>query len=163
MYRIGNGLDFHKLTLDANRFLVLGGHKIESEYALIGHSDADILLHAISDAILGALGKGDIGEYFPDTDPQWKNMDSVLIINKCISLMHELGYTIVNLDSTFICERPKITPHKTAIRVSLSKILNLSVDCISIKATTTEKMGSLGRMEGVGVISSILLVKTSSP
>ncbi|EMJ55502.1 2-C-methyl-D-erythritol 2,4-cyclodiphosphate synthase [Leptospira interrogans serovar Valbuzzi str. Duyster] len=161
MYRIGNGIDFHKLEINLNRPLILGGIECESEFALVGHSDADIILHAISDAILGALALGDIGQYFPDTDPSLKNIDSKIILVKCLELMKEKNFDLVNIDCTVIGERPKIAPLKDRITKSLSNLLNLPLDCISVKATTTEKMGALGRQEGIGTFCSILLGKRS--
>jgi 2-C-methyl-D-erythritol 2,4-cyclodiphosphate synthase len=156
-FRIGNGIDFHKLEINSNRNFILGGYKIETEYALIGHSDADILIHALSDAILGALGLADIGKYFPDTDSNLKNMDSTKILLKAVELMNEKKYHLLNIDNTIICEKPKISPHREKIIQSLSKILNLQEDCIGVKATTTEKMGALGREEGVAVFSTVML------
>jgi 2-C-methyl-D-erythritol 2,4-cyclodiphosphate synthase len=162
MYRVGNGLDFHTLEINPNRPFLLGGYEIETELALVGHSDADILLHAISDAILGALSLGDIGLYFPDTDSSLKGMDSRIIIKKVESLMKEKQYEIVNIDSTIICEKPKILPYREKIASSISEILALPIDTVSVKATTTEKMGALGRKEGVGVLSTVLLKKSIS-
>lgn len=159
MYRIGTGLDFHRLIFEKKRPLILGGCTIPSELALKGHSDADILLHAISDAILGALSLGDIGDYFPDTDPKNKNINSEKILEKALELMKEKKYFLVNIDSTIIGERPKVSPHRESIRASLSRIMGLDIDCISVKATTTEKMGAIGRKEGIGVISTVLLQK----
>lgn len=156
-YRVGNGIDFHKLAIDPARPLILGGHTIETEWALIGHSDADIVLHALSDAILGALGLGDIGQYFPDTDQSLKNMDSAIILNKCLALMKERGYVLSNVDNTIVGEKPKIAPHRLLIISSLSKLLSIPEDQISVKATTSEKMGALGRSEGLAVFSSVLL------
>ncbi len=156
-FRIGNGIDFHKLEKNLERPLILGGYKIESEYALIGHSDADILIHAISDAILGSVGLADIGSYFPDTDVNLKNMDSSIILKKAISLLKEKNYKILNIDNTIVCERPKISPHREKIIESLSFFMNLPKDCIGVKATTTEKMGSLGREEGVAVFSTVMV------
>ncbi|AOP35295.1 2-C-methyl-D-erythritol 2,4-cyclodiphosphate synthase [Leptospira tipperaryensis] len=161
MYRIGNGIDFHKLEINPERALVLGGIECESEFALVGHSDADIILHAISDAILGALALGDIGQYFPDTDPKLKNMDSKLILSKCLELMKERNFELINVDCTVIGERPKIAPLKERITKSLSSLLSLPADCVSVKATTTEKMGALGRQEGIGTFCTILLGKNS--
>ncbi|EMJ91742.1 2-C-methyl-D-erythritol 2,4-cyclodiphosphate synthase [Leptospira alstonii] len=161
MYRIGNGIDFHKLEINPDRPLVLGGIECESEFALVGHSDADIILHAISDAILGALALGDIGRYFPDTDPKLKNMDSKIILSKCLDLMKGRHFDLVNVDCTVIGERPKIAPLKERITKSLSSLLNLPEDCVSVKATTTEKMGALGRQEGIGTFCTILLGKRS--
>ncbi|MCB1143494.1 MAG: 2-C-methyl-D-erythritol 2,4-cyclodiphosphate synthase [Leptospiraceae bacterium] len=159
MLRIGNGIDFHRMETNPERKLLLGGVEIPSDLAFIGHSDADVLIHAISDAILGALSQGDIGILFPDTDDQYKNMDSMIILNRCLEIMHGLGFHIVNLDSTIVGQKPKIAPHRDAIRENLSRVLKLSPDCVSVKATTTEKMGALGREEGVGVFTTILLEK----
>jgi 2-C-methyl-D-erythritol 2,4-cyclodiphosphate synthase len=157
--RIGNGIDFHRLEKNPERPLILGGFFIESEYALIGHSDADILIHSLSDAILGALGLSDIGNYFPDSDLKLKNMDSRLILQKALDLMKERKFYILNADNTIVCERPKISPHREGIQNSLSKLLSIPVDSVGIKATTTEKMGALGREEGVCVFSTVLLNK----
>lgn len=162
MLRIGNGIDFHRLEVNPERPFILGGYIIPTELALVGHSDADILIHAISDALLGALSLGDIGQYFPDTDPTLKNMDSRDILRKVVSMVNEKNYRIENIDSTILCERPKISPHREEIRKSLAGFLHLDPDAISVKATTTEKMGALGRKEGVGVFSTVLLVKIIS-
>lgn len=161
MMRIGQGIDFHKLIIDPSRPLILGGYCIESEYALVGHSDADILLHALADALLGALALGDIGMYFPDTDPELKNMDSAIIVQKACQLMEEKNYAIANIDATLICERPKIQPHNQPIRQSISKILAISQDQISLKATTIEKMGAIGRKEGMAAFVIVLLESLS--
>ncbi|EKR66263.1 2-C-methyl-D-erythritol 2,4-cyclodiphosphate synthase [Leptospira weilii str. 2006001853] len=161
MFRIGNGIDFHKLEINQDRPLILGGVECESEFALVGHSDADIILHAISDAILGALALGDIGRYFPDTDPKLKNIDSKIILAKCLKLMKERNFRLVNVDCTVVGERPKIAPLKEKITKSLCGLLNLPADCVSVKATTTEKMGALGRQEGIGTFCTILLGKES--
>jgi 2-C-methyl-D-erythritol 2,4-cyclodiphosphate synthase len=158
-FRIGTGIDFHKLEVNASRPFLLGGYLLDTELALVGHSDADILYHAIADAMLGALGLDDIGQYFPDTDSNLKNMDSSLIIQKCLELMKERHYTISNLDNTIIGEKPKISPHRIGIISSLSKQLKLPIDQISVKATTTEKMGAIGRSEGIAVFSTVLLIR----
>ncbi len=157
MYRIGNGIDFHKLEINSERPFILGGFVIPTEYSLVGHSDADVLLHAIADSILGALALGDIGEYFPDTDPKWKNMNSKLIIEKTLKLMHENNYGLINIDSTILAEKPKLSPYRLDIRKTLSNILNIPIENISVKATTTEKMGFIGRGEGIGVFTTSLL------
>ena len=162
MYRIGNGIDFHKLELNPGRPFLLGGYQIETELALIGHSDADILIHAISDSILGALALGDIGSYFPDTDQSFKNMDSKIILKSCLDIMKSHKYEIENIDSTIICEKPKIYPFRAKIQESLSVVIEIPKESISVKATTSEKMGALGRSEGVGVFSTILLKKPTS-
>ena len=159
MYRIGNGLDFHKITLDQNKPLVLGGAIIDSEYAIIGHSDGDIILHAIADAILGAAALGDIGQYFPDTDPSLKGMDSAIILEKSLRLTADKGYYPVNIDCTVMAQKIKMAPHNISIRKSLSKLTGMPVDNISLKATTTEKMGFIGRDEGIGVMATVLLAK----
>lgn len=156
-YRIGNGIDFHKLSLDSARPLILGGYTIKGEWSLVGHSDADIVLHALSDGILGALGLGDIGQYFPDSDASLKNMDSSIILKKSLELMKEKGYRLLNVDNTIIGEKPKIAPHRLGIIESLSRLLEIRVDQVSVKATTTEKMGALGRSEGLAVFTSVLL------
>ncbi|MBE7412785.1 MAG: 2-C-methyl-D-erythritol 2,4-cyclodiphosphate synthase [Leptospiraceae bacterium] len=155
--KIGNGIDFHKLEVNKERPFILGGYIIPTDLSLIGHSDADILLHAIADSILGALSLGDIGIYFPDTDPDFKNMNSKTIIEKVLNLMKEKNHEIGNIDSTIICEKPKIAPHREGIQKSLGNILNIEIDKISVKATTSEKMGALGRSEGICVLSNVLL------
>jgi 2-C-methyl-D-erythritol 2,4-cyclodiphosphate synthase len=159
MYKIGQGIDFHLLETNPERPFLLGGYSLDTDLSLVGHSDADILLHAIADAILGAMALGDIGDHFPDTDPNLKNMDSKRIIEKCLKLLNEGGYTLVNLDCTIIGEQPKISPHRLGIRQNLSLILNLPQDCISLKATTTEKMGAIGRKEGIAALAICLITK----
>ncbi|MCC5816588.1 MAG: 2-C-methyl-D-erythritol 2,4-cyclodiphosphate synthase [Leptospira sp.] len=159
MYRIGNGIDFHRLVLEPFRPLILGGVELETEFALLGHSDADIVLHSIGDAILGAMAEGDIGDHFPDTDPSLKGMDSKDIIVKCRELMKANQYTISNVDVTIVSEKPKISPYRLEIRKSLAELLNLELNQVSLKATTMEGMGSLGRSEGMMVMSSVLLEK----
>lgn len=156
-FRIGNGIDFHKLDVDSSKPFILGGYTIATDLSLIGHSDADILLHSIADAILGALALGDIGFYFPDTDPSLKGMNSVIIAEKTLALMRDRGFEIENIDNTIIGEKPKISPHREEIRKSLQKILGIDLDRISVKATTTEKMGAIGRSEGICVLSTVLL------
>lgn len=156
-YRIGSGLDFHRLVLDVERPLVLGGHTVPGELALEGHSDADLILHALADAILGALAQGDIGDLFPDTDPAYKNMDSSIIIEKSLELMRSANLELANVDLTVIGETPRIKPHRQAIRERLSQLLGLPITDISLKATTTEKMGALGRKEGLGCLAQVLL------
>lgn len=157
--RVGNGLDFHKLESNPDRPLILGGFVIPGEWALVGHSDADLVLHAISDAIYGALAMGDIGTHFPDTDPSLKNMDSRRIIGSALRSMEERGFGLMNMDITIIGERPKISPHREQISESLALLLGISADRIGVKATTTEKMGALGRKEGVGCLATVLLFK----
>lgn len=159
MLRIGNGIDFHKLVLEPFRPLILGGVELETELALLGHSDADIVLHSLGDAILGALALGDIGDHFPDTDPELKNMDSRLIIRKCVELMQERHFQFCNVDITIVAEKPKISPHRAQIRKSIAELLNLPIPQVSLKATTMEGMGAVGRAEGIMVFSTVLLEK----
>ncbi|BDA77348.1 2-C-methyl-D-erythritol 2,4-cyclodiphosphate synthase [Leptospira kobayashii] len=161
MFRIGNGIDFHKLIHEPFRPLMLAGVEVKSEYAFLGHSDADVILHAVSDAILGALSLGDIGQHFPDTDPSIKNINSSLITQKCISLITERGWKLVNVDCTYVGDLPKINPIRSELIQSLANILSLPLDCVSIKATTSEGMGALGRSEGVMVMATALLEKSS--
>lgn len=137
---------------------MLGGCRIESPLALEGHSDADVVLHALADAVLGALGLGDIGEFFPDTDAQFKNLDSARIIEHALAAMGERGYRLANVDCTLVGQKPKISPHKPVIRASLARLLELPEDCVGLKATTTEKMGALGRAEGLACLASALLI-----
>ncbi|MEO8772427.1 MAG: 2-C-methyl-D-erythritol 2,4-cyclodiphosphate synthase [Ferruginibacter sp.] len=159
-YRIGSGIDFHQLT--AGRDLWIGGVKIPHHKGAVGHSDADVLLHAICDALLGALCLGDIGIHFPDTNAAYKNIDSKILLAKTFELVKEKGYQVVNIDSTLCLETPKIAPHIQAMQNAISTILLISVSDISIKATTTEKMGFAGREEGLVAYATALLKKNNS-
>jgi 2-C-methyl-D-erythritol 2,4-cyclodiphosphate synthase len=159
MFRIGNGIDFHQLVMERIRPLILGGMEIDTEFALLGHSDADIVLHSISDSILGALALGDIGDHFPDTDPSLKNMDSKIILRKAIELMQDRKFQVCNLDVTIVAEKPKIAPYRDRIRTSIAEIMSINVSQVSVKATTMEGMGALGRAEGMMVFSTVLLEK----
>ncbi len=156
--RIGFGFDVHQLSEE--REFWLGGIKIPAQKGILGHSDADVLLHAISDAILGALALGDIGMHFPDTSADNKGIDSKLILGKAIELIKEKGYSIGNIDSTVVCEKPKIMPHADAMRTCIAGICGVNKDDISIKATTNEKMGFIGRQEGIVAYAIVLLVKS---
>lgn len=156
-YRIGQGIDFHQLV--EGRDLWLGGIKIPHEKGCIGHSDADVLLHAICDALLGALSLGDIGYHFPDTDPAYKNVDSKVLLRRCYNMVREKGYWLVNIDSTLLLQAPKIKPYVSAMQETISRIVHLSVEDVSIKATTTEQMSFVGREEGVVATANILLQK----
>ena len=147
MYRIGIGFDAHRFT--KNRKLIIGGIHIESSMGLEGHSDADVLCHAICDAALGAAGEGDIGVHFPDSDPSYRDISSTLLLSEVDTLLKKKGFEIVNIDSVLICEKPKISPYFEKIRKNLSELLNLDRDTVNIKATTTEKMGFTGREEGI--------------
>jgi 2-C-methyl-D-erythritol 2,4-cyclodiphosphate synthase len=156
-YRIGFGIDFHQLT--EGRDLWLGGMKIPHNKGALGHSDADVLLHAVCDALLGALNLGDIGVHFPDTDPSYKNIDSKILLQKTFSLIKQKKYAVVNIDTTVCLETPKIKPYADAMRSVIASILEMSSDDVSIKATTTEKMGFVGRGEGLIAYATILLKK----
>ena len=145
--RIGHGFDLHQLV--EGRKLILGGIEIPHQRGLLGHSDADCLIHALSDAILGALALPDIGHYFPDDDPANRDLDSSLILQKAISLTKEKGFSVGNVDLTIIAQRPKLIDFVPAIRSNLSSLLQIEPDCVGIKATTHEKIGSLSREEGV--------------
>lgn len=153
--RIGNGFDVHKLV--ENRKLILGGVNIPYELGLLGHSDADVLIHAIIDSILGALGEGDIGKHFPDTDAKYKNVDSCYLLEEVYKLMISKGYCIGNVDATVILEKPKLRPYIDEMQCNIAKILNTNVENINVKATTTEKLGYTGRGEGVASQSVCLL------
>ncbi len=155
--RIGFGFDVHQLV--EGRDFWLGGIQIPAQKGILGHSDADVLLHAISDAVLGALALGDIGIHFPDTSIENKGIDSKIIFKKTIDLITEKGYKIGNIDSSVVCESPKIMPHALAMRSEIAAIANVSVEDVSIKATTNEKMGFIGRREGIVAYAIVLLVK----
>ncbi|MFT3908762.1 MAG: 2-C-methyl-D-erythritol 2,4-cyclodiphosphate synthase [Ferruginibacter sp.] len=159
-YRIGSGIDFHQLA--AGRDLWIGGVKIPHHKGAVGHSDADVLLHAICDAMLGALCLGDIGKHFPDTNAAYKNIDSKILLAKVFELIKEKEYQVVNIDSTLCLEKPKIAPHITAMQNAIASILSINITDISIKATTTEKMGFAGREEGLVAYATILLKKNNA-
>jgi 2-C-methyl-D-erythritol 2,4-cyclodiphosphate synthase len=155
--RIGNGYDIHQLVSD--RPLILGGITIPHHLGLLGHSDADVLTHALMDAMLGALSLGDIGHYFPPTDPQWKGADSLKLLAQVNQLVRSNGWQIINLDSVIVAERPKIKPHIQAMRNRLAEVLQLSPDQVGIKATTNEKMDAVGREEGIAAYTVALLMQ----
>ena len=157
MYRIGHSVDIHRLV--ENRKLVLGGIEIPFELGLLGHSDADVLLHAVTEAIIGALGLGDLGTFFPDNDPKYKGIDSRLLTQEIVSLMEEKGYEVNNLDCLLILEKPKMRPYIELIRKSIADLLHTSIDNINVKATTNEKMGEIGRSEAIQAHAVILLRK----
>lgn len=156
-FRIGHSMDIHPLVPD--RPLILGGIHIPHDKGLFGHSDADCLLHAITEAIIGALGLGDIGTYFPDTDPQYKNIDSKQLLQQAVELMEDHGYTVNNLDCTIYAERPKMAPYIPEMRVIIAKLLKTDIANINIKATRGEKMGFIGREEGIASEAVILLIQ----
>ena len=155
--KIGFGFDVHAFA--PNRKLILGGIEIPHEKGLLGHSDADVLLHAICDAILGALALGDIGKHFPDTDPKYKDADSKMLLDKVRYLMNDFHYEIGNIDSTIILEEPKISTFIPEMRKVIATILDVKVDHVSVKATTSERLGYVGREEGCAAHAVVLLVK----
>jgi len=157
MYRIGSGVDFHQLV--EGRDFWLGGVKLVHHKGAKGHSDADVLLHAICDALLGALGLGDIGVHFPDTSNEFKDIDSKILLQRSFDLIQKKGYQVVNLDTTICLELPKIKPYVPQMQEAIAKILQLTTKDVSIKATTTEKMGFVGREEGIMAYATVLLQK----
>jgi 2-C-methyl-D-erythritol 2,4-cyclodiphosphate synthase len=156
-FRIGQGYDAHKLV--ENRKLILGGVDIPSEKGLLGHSDADVLVHAIMDALLGAMAIGDIGKHFPDTSKEFEGISSLKLLSRVKSTMDDHGYSLVNLDSTVVLQRPKISPYIEKMRENIAKILDAEIGQISIKATTEEGMGFCGRGEGSKAMAVVLLAK----
>ena len=154
--RIGNGYDIHQLVKD--RPLILGGVSIPHRLGLLGHSDADVLTHSIMDALLGALGMGDIGHYFPPSEPKWKGADSLVLLEQVLKIIQVRGWKIGNIDSTIVAEQPKLKPHLKSMRSTLAKTLAIEIDQISIKATTNEKLGPVGREEGICAYAVVLLV-----
>lgn len=155
MIRIGHGFDVHRLVAD--RPLILGGVTIPYEFGLLGHSDADVLLHAVSDAILGALGLGDIGRYFPDTDPAYKGVNSMLLLEHVVGLAQTRGFRIGNLDTTIVAQRPKLAPHVAQMITNLAKVCQVPSGCVNVKATTTEHLGYAGRGEGISAYAVVLM------
>lgn len=155
--RIGNGYDVHRLV--EGRELVLGGVTVPYGRGLLGHSDADVLLHAICDALLGAAGLGDIGEHFPDSDPRFAGISSLVLLAHCVALLGEKGYEVVNIDATLLAERPKVSPYKAAMRENIAEVLCLDRGAVNIKATTTEGLGPVGRGEGMAALCAALIKK----
>ncbi len=155
--RIGHGYDVHRLV--EGRKLIMGGVDIPYEKGLLGHSDADVLLHAIADAILGALGEGDIGRHFPDTDPAFKGADSLKLLAHVMTLADERGYELGNLDATIIAQRPKMAPHIPVMCVNIARVLNSTVGQINVKATTEEGLGFTGSGEGISAHAVVLLIR----
>ncbi len=156
--RVGNGFDVHKLG--AGNHVILCGVKIPFDHGLIGHSDADVGMHAITDAIFGAISQGDIGQWFPPSDVQWKGASSDIFLKKAVGITVSKGFSISNIDCTLICEQPKIGPHSTAMRQALADITGIEIERISVKATTSEKLGFTGRGEGIAAQATATLVKT---
>lgn len=159
-YRVGLGHDTHRLA--ANRALILGGVRIEHERGLLGHSDADILLHAVTDALLGAAGMGDIGDAFPDTDPAYAGIDSAVLLAGALARVRAAGWQPVNLDCTIFAQRPKLATHKPAIRQRLAELLGLPVDSVNVKAKTGEHVGPIGREEAMSADAVVLLYRESN-
>ncbi|SES40101.1 2-C-methyl-D-erythritol 2,4-cyclodiphosphate synthase [Psychrobacillus sp. OK032] len=157
MMRIGQGFDVHEFA--DNRPLIIGGVTIPYERGLIGHSDADVLLHTVTDAALGAIGEGDIGRHFPDTDPDFKDADSAKLLEHIWKIVDARGYKLGNIDCTIIAQKPKMAPHIEMIRARVAELLQADVSQVNVKATTTEKLGFTGREEGIASMATILLVK----
>ncbi|NIQ92861.1 MAG: 2-C-methyl-D-erythritol 2,4-cyclodiphosphate synthase [Desulfuromonadales bacterium] len=157
--RIGHGYDVHRLVAD--RRLILGGVDIPHEFGLLGHSDADVLLHAICDAILGALGEGDIGKHFPDTDPAYRGISSLTLLRHVAQLARRRGYRLHNLDATVIAQQPKLAPHIAAMVANIGQACAVEAERINVKATTTEKLGFEGRGEGISAHAVVLLEKVA--
>jgi 2-C-methyl-D-erythritol 2,4-cyclodiphosphate synthase len=149
--RTGIGFDTHRLV--DHRKLILGGVEIEHPQGLLGHSDADVLTHAIMDALLGAIADGDIGQHFPDTDPKWAGADSLLLLKAVTERLHVKGWRIGNIDATVLAERPKLMPHIPAMREKLAQAMAIPVDAVSVKATTVEGLGAIGRREGISTMA----------
>ncbi|MBO5735543.1 MAG: 2-C-methyl-D-erythritol 2,4-cyclodiphosphate synthase [Clostridia bacterium] len=157
MIRIGHGYDVHRLV--EGRKLIIGGVEIPHTLGLLGHSDADVLLHAVCDALLGAAALGDIGKHFPDSDPAYKGIDSALLLRHCGKLLLEQGYTVGNVDATVIAQKPKLAPHITAMRENIASCLGIGIDQVNVKATTEEHLGFSGREEGIASHAVALILK----
>ncbi len=154
-FRIGSGFDVHPFV--AGRRLVLGGEAIEHPLGLAGHSDADVVLHALCDALLGAVAKGDIGHHFPPSDQQFKDVSSTLLLNRVVEILRADGWSLVNADITIICEQPKIAPYVERMKTNISRVCRVESNAISIKATTTEQLGFTGREEGIAAMAVALV------
>ncbi|WP_262175799.1 2-C-methyl-D-erythritol 2,4-cyclodiphosphate synthase [Saccharococcus sp. Marseille-Q5394] len=157
MIRIGQGFDVHQF--EEGRPLIIGGITIPYERGLTGHSDADVLLHTVTDAALGAIGEGDIGRHFPDTDEAFKDADSAVLLQKVWEIVETKGYRLGNIDCTIMAQRPKMAPHIETIRARIAELLNADTTQVNVKATTTEKLGFVGREEGIASMATILLMK----
>jgi len=155
--RVGYGIDFHKY--DENREMILGGVKFDVPYGLLGHSDADVVLHAVADSLLGACGLNDIGYHFPDTDNAYKNADSSKLLAKVVNLVKEKEFAILNIDITIIAQKPKINKKREEMVNKIASLLGIDKDRVNVKGTTTEKMGFVGREEGMAAMATVLLIK----
>ncbi len=153
--RIGMGYDIHRLV--TGRKLVLGGVTVPYEKGLLGHSDADVLIHALCDALLGAIGQGDIGRHFPDTASEFKDISSMIILSRTWDMVCAKGFSLANADATILAEQPKMAPYRTAMRQNIAGTIKVDTHCINIKATTTERLGMIGRGEGIGAMCVVLL------
>ena len=153
--RIGIGYDVHRLV--EGRKLILGGVTIPFEKGLLGHSDADVLIHAVCDALLGAAGLGDIGLHFPDNDPNLKDISSMIILSKTYNLLKDKGFTVINLDSTIMAEEPKITPFRATIQKNIARTIEIEPECVNVKATTLETLGMVGKGEGIAALCIALI------
>ncbi len=153
--RIGQGYDLHRLVLD--RDLILGGVKIPHDKGLLGHSDADVLVHAIIDALFGAAAEGDIGRHFPDTDPAYKGADSILLLQETGKILNNKGFKVINIDSTIVAQKPKMAPHIDKMRENIAKALNIGVNEVSVKAKTNEGMDSTGKEEAIQAYAAVLI------
>ena len=159
--RVGNGYDVHRLV--EGRKLVLGGVEVPHSMGLDGHSDADALVHALCDALLGALGAGDIGAYFPDTDAKWKGISSLLLLKEVMRMCREKGFEFANADSVIVAQKPKLAPYLSEMKKNIASTLDVETHRINIKATTTEKLGFAGREEGIAAYAVALLIKNDGP
>ena len=155
MIRVGSGFDVH--AFGAGDHVMLGGVRIAHDHGVVAHSDGDVLLHALCDALLGAAGLGDIGQHFPDSDPRWRGAASDQFVRHAITLLQERGYRLVNADLTLLCEAPRIAAHRDSIRRSVAELLGIAGDAVNLKATTTEKLGFLGRREGLAAEAVVLI------
>ena len=158
--RIGHGYDVHRFATEAdqNHFIIIGGERISHPYELIAHSDGDVLVHAICDAVLGAAALGDIGHHFPDNDPTYKSANSLDLLRHCFSLVRERKLGVANIDTTIVAQTPKMAPHIEAMRLNIAKCVECDIDQINVKATTTEGLGFAGRQEGIAAHAVVLLV-----
>lgn len=155
--RVGMGQDVHRLV--PGRRLILGGVEIPFDKGLLGHSDADVLVHSICDALLGAAGLGDMGSHFPDTDPAYKDIDSLKILKKTCTMVREKGFEIVNLDSTVFAEAPKLAAYKTGMEKKIARTIEIAFKCVNVKATTCEGLGFIGRGEGIGAATVVMIYR----
>lgn len=161
MIRVGTGFDIHRFG--RGRRLVLGGVVIPGVSGLVGHSDADALCHAVADALLGAVADGDIGTHFPNTDPLYRGADSLELLSNVVGRLRRNGYSVVNVDATVLAERPKIAPHRDAMRLRMARAMGVDVEAVSVKATTMERLGAIGRCEGIAVMAVATVETAQKP